>query len=171
MIRPPRFFATLVWVAALALALASTAPRAQLTIEIIGGGGTTVPIAIVPFAREANYPYPLTGIVGADLARSGLFKLIDPAGVNPRPARADDVRFGEWTARGADAVVVGSVTPQADGRVEVRFFLLDAVKQTQLAGFSYVVAPSQFRPTAHKIADIIYEKLTGDAGVFSTRNA
>jgi TolB protein len=171
MIRPPRFFATLVWVAALALALASTAPRAQLTIEIIGGGGTTVPIAIVPFAGEANYPYPLTGIVGADLARSGLFKLIDPAGVNPRPARADDVRFGEWTARGADAVVVGSVTPQADGRVEVRFFLLDAVKQTQLAGFSYVVAPSQFRPTAHKIADIIYEKLTGDAGVFSTRIA
>src|SRR5438093_6513195 len=171
MIRPPRLCATLVWAAALALALASMSPQAQLTIEIIGGGGTTVPIAIVPFAGEANYPYPLTGIVGADLARSGLFKLIDPAGVNPRPARAEDVRFGEWTARGADAVVVGSVTPQADGRVEVRFFLLDAVKQTQLAGFSYVVAPSQFRPTAHKIADIIYEKLTGDAGVFSTRIA
>jgi TolB protein len=171
MIRPPRFFAALVWVAALVLALASTAPRAQLTIEIIGGGGTTVPIAIVPFAGEANYPYPLTGIVGADLARSGLFKLIDPAGVNPRPARADDVRFGEWTARGADAVVVGNVTPQSEGRVEVRFFLLDAVKQTQLAGVSYVVAPSQFRATAHKIADIIYEKLTGDAGVFSTRIA
>src|SRR5438270_484944 len=97
MIRLPRFYTALVWAATLALALASTAPHAQLTIEIIGGGGTTVPIAIVPFAGEANYPYPLTGIVGADLARSGLFKLIDPAGVNPRPARADDVRFGEWT--------------------------------------------------------------------------
>src|SRR5439155_5220915 len=82
MIRRPRFYATLVWAAALALVLASTAPHAQLTIEIIGGGGTTIPIAIVPFAGEANYPYPLTGIVGADLARSGLFKLIDPAGVN-----------------------------------------------------------------------------------------
>src|SRR4030095_1600960 len=92
-------------------------------------------------------------------------------GANPRPARAEDVRFGEWTARGADAVVVGNVTPRSDGRVEVRFFLLDAVKQTQLAGVSYVVAPSQFRATAHQIADIIYEKLTGDAGVFSTRIA
>jgi TolB protein len=81
------------------------------------------------------------------------------------------VRFGDWTARGADGVVVGSVTPQSDGRVEVRFFLLDAVKQTQLAGVSYVVTPAQFRATAHQIADIVYEKLTGDAGVFSTRIA
>jgi TolB protein len=147
------------------------AVRAQLTIEIIGGGATTIPIAIVPFAGEANYPYPLTEIVGADLARSGLFRLIDPAGVNPRPARAEDVRFGDWTTRGADAVVVGSVTPQSDQRVEVRFYLLDAVKQTQLAGVSYVVTPAQFRATAHQIADIIYEKLTGDVGVFSTRIA
>jgi TolB protein len=58
-----------------------------------------------------------------------------------------------------------------DGRVEVRFFLLDAVKQAQLAGVSYVVTPTQFRATAHQIADIIYEKLTGVAGVFSTRIA
>src|SRR5205809_1983965 len=161
------------WVFALfllAIGLADVA-RAQLTIEIIGGGGTTIPIAIVPFAGEANYPYPLTGIVGADLARSGLFKLVDPAGVNPRPARAEDVRFGDWTARGADAVVVGSLTPQSDGRVEVRFFLVDSVRQAQLAGASYVVTPAQFRATAHRIADIIYEKLTGDVGVFSTRIA
>src|SRR2546423_290793 len=168
MIRPLRFFFLLL--ASLALLVATTA-RAQLTIEIIGGGGTTLPIAIVPFAGEANYPYPLTEIVAADLNRSGLFKLIDPSAVNPRPVRAEDVRFGDWTARGADAVVVGNATPQGDGRVEVRFFLLDAVKQSQLAGFSYVVAPAQFRATAHKIADIIYEKLTGDAGVFSTRIA
>lgn len=165
-----RSFRSLLAVLVLAFAFADPA-WAQLTIEIIGGGATTVPIAIVPFAGETNYPYPLTEIVGADLARSGLFRLINPAGVNPRPARAEDVRFGDWTGRGADAVVVGSVTPQAEGRVEVRFFLLDTVKQSQLAGLSYVVAPSQFRTTAHQIADIIYEKLTGDVGVFSTRIA
>jgi TolB protein len=87
-------------VLALALGMGEAA-RAQLTIEIIGGGGTAVPIAIVPFAGEANYPYPLTELVGADLARSGLFRHVNPAGVNPRPARAEDVRFGDWTARGA----------------------------------------------------------------------
>src|SRR5215468_2867663 len=154
-----------------AWAFVATLAQAQLTIEIIGGGATTIPIAIVPFAGEANYPYPLTEIVGADLARSGLFKLVDATAVNPRPARVEDVRFGEWTSRGADAVVVGSVTPRSDGKVEVRFFLVDAVKQTQLAGMSYVVAPAQFRATAHRIADVIYEKLTGDVGVFSTRIA
>jgi TolB protein len=168
MIFPSRFIPLLFAVVALLLA---SAARAQLTIEIIGGGGTTIPIAIVPFAGETNYPYPLTEIVAADLNRSGLFKLIDPGGVNPRPVRAEDVRFGDWKARGADAVVVGNATPQADGRVEVRFFLMDAVKQAQLAGFSYVVAPQQFRATAHQIADVIYEKLTGDRGVFSTRIA
>jgi TolB protein len=169
-----RFFACwrpLLHLMVLICALGGTPARAQLTIDIIGGGATTIPIAIVPFAGEANYPYPLTEIVGADLARSGLFKLVDATAVNPKPARAEDVRYGEWTARGADAVVVGSVTPRSDGRVEVRFFLLDAVKQTQLAGVSYVVTPAQFRATAHRIADVIYEKLTGNAGVFSTRIA
>jgi TolB protein len=171
MIRRYQSMRLLLGLAALALALCAPAARAQLTIEIIGGGATTIPIAIVPFAGEASYPYPLTAIVGADLARSGLFKLVDTAGVNPLPARAEDVRYGDWAGRGADAVVVGNVTPRSDGRVEVRFFLLDAVKQTQLAGYSYVVAPAQFRATAHQIADVIYEKLTGDAGVFSTHIA
>ena len=155
----------------LLMCVAMSAARAQLTIEIIGGGATTIPIAIVPFANENTYPLGITGVVGGDLTRSGLFKLIDPGGFNPRPASPADIRYADWTARKADAVVVGSMTPQPDGRVEVRFFLLDAVKQTQLAGFTYVVAPAQFRTTAHKIADIIYEKLTGDVGVFSTRIA
>jgi TolB protein len=145
--------------------------RGQLTIEIVGGGATTIPIAIVPFAGEGAYPTSVTQIVGNDLARSGLFKLVDAGGVVPRPARAEDVRYGDWTSRGADAVVVGSVTPMPDGRVEVRFFLLDVVKQSLLAGFTYAVAPAQLRATAHRIADVIYEKLTGDVGVFSTRIA
>ncbi len=150
---------------------ASGSAHAQLTIEIIGGGATTIPIAIVPFAGESNYPLGISGIVGADLSRSGLFRLVDPGGVVPRPARAEDVRYGDWTGRGADAVVVGSMTALPDGRAEVRFALLDAVKQAQLASFSYVVPPAQFRATAHRIADVIYEKLTGDIGVFSTRIA
>src|SRR6478752_460261 len=145
--------------------------HAQLTIEIIGGGATTIPIAIVPFAGESNYPLGVSGIVGADLSRSGLFRLVDPGGVVPRPARAEDVRYGDWTGRGADAVVVGSMTTLPDGRAEVRFALLDSVKQTQLASIVYTVSPQQFRATAHRIADVIYEKLTGDVGVFSTRIA
>ncbi|MEP6656466.1 MAG: Tol-Pal system beta propeller repeat protein TolB [Betaproteobacteria bacterium] len=153
------------------LAFAPLAARAQLTIEIVGGAGSTVPISIVGFENESNWPLGITGIVGADLSRSGLFRLIDPSGIVPRPARAEEVRLGDFRARGADAVVVGSMTSLADGRVDVRFVLMDAVKQVQLAGMSYAVTPQQFRATAHKIADVIYEKLTGDPGVFSTRIA
>ena len=153
------------------IVLASAAAHAQLTIEIVGGGATTIPVAIASFANEGTFPLSVTQIVGNDLARSGLFKIVDAGGVNPRPARPEDVRYGDWTSRGADAVVVGSMTPMSDGRVEVRFYLLDVVKQSLLAGFTYVVTPAQVRATAHRIADVIYEKLTGSPGVFSTRIA
>jgi TolB protein len=156
----------------LALALLPASPAsAQLTIEIVGGAGTTIPVSIVPFEGEIAYPLGITGVVGADLTRSGLFRLVDPTGIAPRPSRAEDVRAGDWRARGADAVVVGTMRPLPEGRVEVRFALVDTVKQTVLANQVYTVAPAQFRATAHKIADVIYEKLTGDAGVFSTRIA
>jgi TolB protein len=142
-----------------------------LTIEIVGGAGSAIPVAIVPFENESNYPLGISGIVGADLVRSGLIKLIDANGVTPRPYRAEDVQAAAWRARSADAVVVGSMRPTSDGRVEVRVALVDVVKQTPLASTTYTVPPSQFRATAHRIADVIYEKLTGDAGVFSTRIA
>jgi len=153
------------------LALPFASARAQLTIEIVGGAGTTIPIAVVPMQGESAFPLGISGVVAADLARSGMFKAVDPAGISPAPFRAEDVQAPAWRARGADAVVVGSMRPQPDGRVDVRFDLVDVVKQVKLVGMSYVVTPAQFRATAHKIADVIYEKLTGDPGVFSTRIA
>jgi len=155
----------------LLLAFAALPARAQLTIEIVGGAGSAIPVAIVPFDGESAYPLGISGIVGADLARSGLIKLVDANGVVPRPSRSEDVQPAVWRQRGADAVVVGSMRPTGDGKVDVRFALVDVVKQTVLASMSYSVAPPQFRGTAHKIADVIYEKLTGDPGVFSTRIA
>ena len=154
------------------LALFAVLPaHAQLTIEIVGGAGTALPVAVVPMENEGNYPLGISGIVGADLARSGLIKLVDGNGVSPRPYRAEDVLPGPWRARGADAVVVGSMRPLGDGRVDVRFALVDVVKQTLLTSMTYTVTQAQFRQTAHRIADAIYEKLTGDPGVFSTRIA
>ena len=132
--------------AAIALLLALPA-QAQLTIDIIGGGATQTPIAVVPFAGEADFPLGITGVVGADLQRSGLFKLIDSGAA--RPAAPQDVRFPEFRSRGAEAVVIGSLTTMGPGQVNVRFYLLDAVKQTQIAAFSYNVAPTQFRAVAH----------------------
>ncbi len=168
--RFPRSFRLAIAFAALVL-LTVGPVRAQLTIEIVGGAGTAVPIAIVPFDGEPVGPTSISYIVGQDLTRSGLFKLVDPSGIVPRPVRIEDVQAAAWRAKGADAVVVGSARPLADGRVEVRFALVDVVKQVPLVAMVYNVTPAQFRATAHKIADVIYEKMTGDPGVFSTRIA
>jgi len=153
----------------LALLVAPAALRAALTIEIIGAGATQIPIAIVPFRSEEGLTQKLTPIVAADLARSGLFKTVDAGGMVPVPYEPEQVDFAQWRARGAEAVVIGNVSRTADGRYDIRFRLMDVVKQAQLAGFVYFASADQLRLTAHKIADVIYEKLTGDVGVFATR--
>ncbi|HKA39801.1 MAG TPA: Tol-Pal system beta propeller repeat protein TolB, partial [Burkholderiales bacterium] len=87
------------------------------------------------------------------------------------PHEPQDVNYATWRARGAEAVVIGTVSPLSNDRYDVRFRLMDVAKQQQLAGFAYTASAAQLRLTAHKIADVVYEKLTGDKGVFSTRIA
>ena len=154
----------------LALCLAFSARAyAQLKIEITGFGSSQSPIAVLQLKGEEALPQKVTDIVIADLYRSGFFKIVDSGGINPLPSEPNEVQFPAWKARGADAVVIGSVSPLPNGYWDVRFRLMDVLKQTQLAGFAYQVTAQQLRNTAHKIADAIYEKLTGDVGVFSTR--
>jgi TolB protein len=156
------------WLGFLALVLA-LGVRAQLTIDITTSGGRQIPIAIVPMAGESAQPQSVTDVIGNDLARTGLFKLVGASGINPLPTEPSEVNFPDWAARQAEALVIGKIEPQGDGRLEVRFRLFDVQKSAQLASFSYVVSPTQLRATAHRIADVIYERLTGDKGVFSTK--
>ena len=150
--------------------LASTA-WAQLTIDITTSGGRQIPIAVMPLAGESAQAQSVSEVVGADLARTGLFKLVNTAGITPLPTEPSEVNFADWTGRAADALVIGKVEPASDGRVEVRYRLFDVGKQAQLASYTYLVTPAQLRATAHRIADTIYEKLTGDKGAFSTKIA
>ena len=154
---------------ALVAALAPLAAQPQLQIDITTSGGRQIPIAVMPLAGESAQPQSVSEVVAADLARTGLFRLVNTVGVSPLPTEPSEVNFGDWTARTAEALVIGKIEPQSEGRVEVRFRLFDVAKQAQLASYSYVVAPAQLRATAHRIADLIYERLTGDKGVFSTK--
>jgi len=141
----------------------------RLNIEIFGGGTNRIPVAIVPFADENRLQQRITEVVAADLYRSGLFRLVDPGGLTPHaPA---EVVYSNWSERGASALVIGRTIIMPGGQVEVQFRLMDVVKQTQIAGLATVVPVSQLRAAAHQIADIIYEALTGEVGVFSTRIA
>jgi TolB protein len=155
------------------LALLSTpfAAHAVMEIQVVGGAANKIAIAMVPFQTAPAQPSPaLTQLVGDDLKRSGQFNLLDTNGAPPLADLAQ-ANPGVWRSKGADALVVGQVTALPGGRFEVKFRLLDAVKQTQLAGFSYTITAAQWRATAHQIADIIYEKLTGARGAFSSRIA
>ncbi len=160
-------------IAALVIVLgwAVHAAHAQLTIEITGGGANQIPLAVLQFANESQLPASITDVVEADLSRSGRFRTMYAGGVNPVPSEVAQVSFADWKSRGADAIVIGAAQRLADGRFEAQFRLLDVPKQAQLAGVAYTFNANQVRFTAHKIADQIYEKLTGERGVFSTRIA
>ncbi|MCX7147825.1 MAG: Tol-Pal system beta propeller repeat protein TolB, partial [Rhodocyclales bacterium] len=150
------------------LALCSTAAHAQLTVEITGAGANRLPVAIADFAGERIVAQALASVVRADLDRSGLFRLVDAGGALNDTATPP---FEDLKTRGADAVAGGSVTTSADGRYETRMRLFDVPKQAVLGNPAYLHTGAQLRATGHRIADFIYEKLTGEPGVFSTRIA
>lgn len=142
---------------------------AQLRVEITGVGSNQFPIAVANFRRDGEIPQPVEEIIRANLQRSGLFRLVD-AGSAPL-SETTAVSLPEFKGRGADALVVGSVARLADGRFDLRFRLFDTVKQAQLDALSYVSTAAELRLNAHRISDRIFEKLTGERGVFATRIA
>lgn len=142
---------------------------AQFRVEVSGVGLTQLPIAVAAFRGDTQAPQKIGSIVRADLERSGMFRPVDTTGVaadeNTRPDLA------AWRQKGADSMVTGSVTLLADGRYDVRLRLWDIVRGQDLGGQSYTVGPADLRLSAHRISDFVYEKLTGDKGIFSTRIA
>ncbi len=142
---------------------------AQFRVEVSGVGLTQLPIAVNAFKGQTGVPQKVSDIVLADLERSGQFRSVAVAG-----AALDEVTLPNLTPfrqAGADALVSGSVAKLADGRFDVRFRLWDVVKGQDLGGQSFAVAAPDLRLAAHRVADYVYEKLTGDKGAFSTRIA
>jgi TolB protein len=154
----------------LAVLIAVALPAwAQFRVEVTGVGLTQIPIALASFKGE-DPTSRVSQIVQADLERSGQFKAVD-ASTSAALDENSRVDVPFWRGRNADDVVVGSVTRLADGRFDVRYRLVDTVRGDELLGQSFVVPAPDLRLVSHKIADAIYEKLTGVRGVFSTRIA
>ena len=153
-----------------ALAASPVLPAlAQFRVEVSGVGLTQLPIALAPFKGEDASPQKPAAIVQADLERSGQFRGVDASGQSLDETSRPDLSL--WRQRTADSLVVGSVTRLADGRYDVRFRLWDVVRGQDLGGQSYTVPQGDLRLASHRIADYVYEKLTGEKGIFSTRIA
>jgi TolB protein len=153
----------------LAGALVSFGALAQFRVEVSGVGMTQVPIAIATFRGDDISPQKIGAIVSADLERSGQFRSVETGGVVLDEIARPEMSM--WKQRSADALVTGSVSRLADGRYDVRVRLWDVVKGQDLGGQSHAVSAGDLRLAAHRIADFVYEKLTGDKGAFSTRIA
>lgn len=155
---------------ALAFFMLLAAPAmAQFRVEVTGVGMTQMPIVVAPFKGEAGSPQKISAIVQADLERSGQFRGLDAAG-----AGLDELSRPDWSAwrqRSADALVGGSINRLADGRFDIRARLWDVVKGQEKGEFRDTVAVADLRQSAHRLADWVYQQLTGTPGAFATRIA
>ena len=145
--------------------------QAQLVVEITEGIKRR-PIAIVPFGWEGSgdsMPTDVARIISDDLTRSGRFAPIPVDDMLQKPTTGIDVDFDDWAILGVEAVVVGRVTQTGDNAYSVQFQLFDVFGRDQLVGYRMPASRGTMRRVAHRAADMIYEKLTGIAGVFDTK--
>jgi TolB protein len=150
--------------AALALPLPAWA---QFRVDVTGVGMTQFPGTVFGFKGEDQAPVKVSSVIAADLERSGQFRLMDAASLVLDETQRID--FAVNKQRGADFAVTGSVVRLADGRFDVRFRLWDTVRQRDLGGLSF--ARQDLRLAAHRVADFVYEQITGEKGAFASRIA
>lgn len=149
------------------LASTLTPAYAQFRMEVSGVGLSQLPIAITNFRSEDQSPQKISEIVKADLERTGQFLLANTSGLVADEATRPD--FSVWRQKNTDALASGSISRLSDGRYDVRVRLWDTVKGQDLGGKSFIVVAADMRLAAHQVSDFIYEKLTGEKGVFATR--
>ena len=165
----PIFGVVLAMILSLPLMAPGTA-HAQLELDVTKGVIQPLPIAIPPFTSANGLGADIARVINANLERSGLFRPLDPASFVEKNLDVGGLpRFEDWKVIGAQALVNGQVTVDANGRLQVGFRLWDVFAGAQLQGQQYTVTPENWRRVAHKISDAVYEKLTGELGYFDTR--
>ncbi len=146
--------------------------RAELMIRITEGADSAVPVAVVPFAESGNLPAgdDISAIVRNDLAMTGEFKPLSPDRMLSLPSSGADVFFKDWRMLGQRYLLVGSVSQQGQ-RLSARYELFDINSERRLLGETVSGPVNAARTLAHHISDKIYEALTGEPGIFSTKLA
>jgi TolB protein len=145
---------------------------AQLKIEITSGVTDPIPIAVVPFARGGGVDsVDIASIVQADLDGSGRFKSMPRADMVSLPTRAADVDLATWRQQRNDYIVVGRVNASADGQVFIDAELVNVLNGQQLFSQRFSANNRSLRNAAHRVSDLVYEKILGVRGAFATRIA
>lgn len=158
----------------LALLMLSSTAHADLDVVVTGADTAASPIAIVPFAGLAANEVDMAKVIDADLSRTGAFRTLSRSSMPEQPSDPSAVNYPAWRSANMDNLVLAQAKRDpATGKVQVRFYLLDAVRGgTPLMAYDMpAVSPNQLRYVAHQISDLIYQKLTGIPGAFTTKIA
>ena len=158
----------------LALFAVSAPAHADVKVDITRGVVEPIPIALPVFyganPKDAQFGRDISSVVGKDLVRSGLFTLVDPKSfVQDNDSLAVSPHFADWRVLNTQALVVGKIETQADGRLKVEFRLWDVFAEKQMTGLAYFSIPENWRRVSHIVADAIYKRITGEDGYFDTR--
>jgi len=146
--------------------------RAALEIEVTSGVRDPIPVAIVPFARSAaDQGLDVAEVIQHDLEGSGRFKALARDRMPATPSRAEDVTPTAWKAVGSDYVVVGRVSATESGGFAVDFDLVNTLTGAKLATQRFTGPASAVRNGAHRVSDVVYQKILGVRGAFATRIA
>ena len=156
------------------LLLVVTTAYAELRVEITQGADGARPIAVIPFERSglaAPLPVDVSAIIAADLQRSGKFAPVETGKLIDQPQSIESVNYKLWRIASVDHIVIGQINMLSAQQFEIEFRLLDVFKGQQILGFKYRKSDKELRAAAHEISDLIYERITGQKGAFSTQVA
>tara|TARA_B100001142_G_C14339401_1_gene657189 strand:+ start:970 stop:2214 length:1245 start_codon:yes stop_codon:yes gene_type:complete len=147
---------------------------AELTIRITQGVGKQTPVAIVPFgvgSGLSKISENITEIITNDLLRSGRFSVTPVENMLQQPSTGAEIDFDDWSILGVEAVVIGKITEGRNNSYNIQFQLFDIYKREQIVGYRMPANDKTLRRSAHRIADMVFEELTGIRGVFDTKVA
>jgi len=155
----------------LALLLAAVTARADLTIEITQGSDNPTAIAVVPFAWQGVgiAPEDVALVMESDFVRSGQFAPVARTDMLGFPSTQEEVFYRDWRALETEYLLIGKASPAPNNGLRLDYELFDVVRQTRVFSGMESGPASDGRMLAHRVADKVYEHLTGIRGAFATR--
>lgn len=171
--KPRRWAAALHACVAVFLAFAAAGAQAQLNVRVTRGVDRPVPIAIVPFGWQGSgeAPYEVAGVVTADLGNSGRFAPMAVEDMISRPTDPAQVNFQDWRVSDVDYLLIGRMSESSPGNFGLQFQLFNVRTSQQMLAFRLTSDQNNLRAAAHRIADMVFEEITGIPGVFGTQIA
>lgn len=168
---------------ALAALAAATPALAQLKVDVTDESASNLRIAVpampaqqdvvTPAGNASDLGRKIAEVIVTDLKGSGLFEPIGPASLRAIAVpEVTNPQYDYWATTNAEALVQGFVrTNGGDSDITVGCYLYDVALKSELTRQGYVVAPRDWRRAAHKCADAIYARLSGESPFFDSRIA